>query len=272
MTIGVLVTVKDGEAHIEHALRSVVDQTAPPTTIVVIDDGSTDDTVGVLAAMAATTDNLRFVEAGPVGRGGALNLGLAHLDTEWVAILDADDVWLPEKLELQAGVVAAVQGIDVLGTRYRLIDGTGAPVRATRAEVPRQPRVTDVTSELWRHNPLMHASTLMRRDVVVAAGGYDVDQRRSHFDYDLFVRLAERGHRLHCVEHPAALKRLHPGQSFGAERRVAYALSSASVQIRAVRLLGKGRSTYLVVAARVVWGVAPRRLRLLASRLRRDRH
>lgn len=102
-SVSVVMTAFDAERYIEEALRSVLDQTVPPDEIVVVDDGSTDDTAAIAASFAPRVTVLRREHA---GIGVSRNAGLAAAHGSLVALIDADDVWLPAKLERQHAAFA----------------------------------------------------------------------------------------------------------------------------------------------------------------------
>ena len=101
--VTVLIAVYNGEETLRRALDSVLHQTTPPRQTVVIDDGSTDSTAELVATEYAGRVTLLRQENGGVSR--ARNHGLQVATGEYIAMLDADDWWVPEKLEKQVAVL-----------------------------------------------------------------------------------------------------------------------------------------------------------------------
>lgn len=101
----------NAERFIEEALRSILDQTVVPAFIVVVDDGSTDATARLAAAVDGSVTVIRREHA---GIGAARTAGVVATTTELVALLDADDVWLPEKIERQLAVMDADPATDAV--------------------------------------------------------------------------------------------------------------------------------------------------------------
>jgi hypothetical protein len=128
--------------------------------------------------------------------------------------------------------------------------------------------VDDVTSRLIFENPVVHSSVMLRKSDVLNISGYSEDLV-SQFDYELWVRMAAQGYRIHKLALPLAGKRLHGRQSFGGRRRrLAYLRNSARVQSQAIRLIGAPRHYMALVWARFMFGLLPRRVRrLLQGRL-----
>jgi glycosyltransferase involved in cell wall biosynthesis len=101
----------NAERFIEEALRSILDQTVPPGEIVVVDDGSTDAT----ARLAASVDgSVRVIRRAHAGIGAARTAAVAATTGDFVALLDADDVWLPKKIERQLAVMDAHPATDAV--------------------------------------------------------------------------------------------------------------------------------------------------------------
>jgi glycosyltransferase involved in cell wall biosynthesis len=96
--ISCIVPVFNGERYLREALDSIFAQTYPRLEVIVVDDGSTDDTATLVAAFADRVHSLRQSNQGPAA---ARNLGLGAAKGEFIAFLDADDLWHPEKLERQ---------------------------------------------------------------------------------------------------------------------------------------------------------------------------
>lgn len=101
--ISVLIPVYNGGGYLHDCIKSVCDQTLSPTEIIIIDDGSEDDTPEVAALWGARVRYQRLPHGGlPYAR----NRGLEFAQTDIVAFIDSDDIWLPEKLELQMAALS----------------------------------------------------------------------------------------------------------------------------------------------------------------------
>lgn len=163
-------------------LEALQTQTTVPEQIIVIDDGSTDGTASV-----AEQHGVQVIQQDQRGPGAARNRGIELAKTEFVAFCDADDWYVPDKLE---------RGIDML-------QKLGAKCAATDAWVVRDDRVQGRKNELrtvpgvltleflLRGNPIVCSSVIARRDAVVEAGAFDeaADVIATE-DYDLWLRMA----------------------------------------------------------------------------------
>lgn len=110
-TISVVIPVFNGENYIRESLESVLTQTLKPAQIIVVDDGSTDRTPDIVAAIDRSIVCLRQSKAGPAA---ARNLGVEAASGEYLAFIDADDLWLPDKLEKQVDYLSSHPEVDMV--------------------------------------------------------------------------------------------------------------------------------------------------------------
>lgn len=258
--VSVLMTAYRAEDHIESAIASVLGQTLQDLELVIVIDGPSPATVEIVDEAARGDERVVAVPSPRVGRSGALNIGLDHCTSPLVAIMDADDLSLPTRLERQADVLeqasprAAVLGTIAVPVAEMSAHAREAPPAST------SPDVTDVTHLLRRRNPLVHSSVVLRRMWVDRIGGYDVG-RTSNVDYDLYVRLARSGASLLRLEEPLLCKRHHPGQAFLNAPRVRYRLASLNVQMDALSAVEGPISDYGYLLLRLAYGAVPTRAR-----------
>jgi Glycosyl transferase family 2 len=184
--ISVLMPVRDGEPHLGAALDSLWSQSLGDFEAIVVDDGSLDGTPSLLTAVAAREPRLRIVRQDRAGIAVALNCALALAAGRFAARLDADDIAKPDRFARQAAHLAAHPRLAVLGTGYDEIDAAGRSLR--RVEPPADPG--EIRRILPRGNCLAHPSVMMRREAVLAAGGYRPALVGAE-DYDLWLRLLE---------------------------------------------------------------------------------
>jgi glycosyltransferase involved in cell wall biosynthesis len=171
--------------------------------VVVVDDGSTDDTADMLRQLGDPRVHL-VRHATPVGVSASRNAGVAAARGEWVAFLDDDDLWAPEKLTLQlqtakaAGCSWVYAGTVNVDDRLRILEG-GPP--------PAPERVPEL---LMRYNPVPAGASnvVVRADALARAGAFDPRLRRTE-DWDLWIRLARDGPPA-AVRRPLVAYRMHP--------------------------------------------------------------
>jgi glycosyltransferase involved in cell wall biosynthesis len=201
------------------AVSSVLRQTLGSIEVVIVDDGSTDDTPAVAAHLAALDPRVRVVHQPNSGLPAARNAGLAHATAEWVAFLDDDDLWVPEALEeLLVGAPSGCDAVACHALRFSAVD-PGVAVADVLADPdafavgpwPPIPPVGEITLReiLLRPVAPIHAA-LFRREVVQQIGGFDSSLAASE-DYDLWLRVALRGP-VPVIPRALALYRWHAGQ------------------------------------------------------------
>jgi glycosyltransferase involved in cell wall biosynthesis len=199
--VSVLVATYNYGRFIEESLHSAIAQTYRPLEIIVVDDGSTDDTRQRVARFG---DRVRYLRQDHSGVSAARNLGIQQSRGEYLAFLDADDVWSPHKVERS---VAALRENPTAGVAYHwraFADEAGRALPQVFAPTHQG----DVLEELLRGSFIVSSSATARRVCVMRAGGFDVTLPRAT-DYDLFVRMALAGDRFVCVPEVLVRRRLH---------------------------------------------------------------
>jgi glycosyltransferase involved in cell wall biosynthesis len=182
------------------AVESVRAQSWPELEIIVVDDGSTDETAELLERLARA-GGLRWFRQENAGAAEARNRGIREARGDWVAFLDADDFWLPGKLAaqfeaLEAKPSAAFSYTDVLVRRE---DGSEGELACPRAPVP-------LFAQLLSGNVFATPTALVRRDCFDEAGLFDPALRTGE-DWDMWLRLASH---FECayVERPLTMCRV----------------------------------------------------------------
>lgn len=201
LDVAVVIPAFESAATLRETIASAQAQTLRPSEIVVVDDGSRDDSARVAEAAGA-----RVVRLSNGGPGVARNTGIAATRAPWFAFLDADDVFEPEKLARQAARLAASGAAACCTDAW--IWREGAPL--VRKNAHRTIPATITFATLLHGNPVVCSSMLARRDALVAAGLFDEDRVLvATEDFDLWLRLA-RTHGIEYLDEP--LVRYRVGQ------------------------------------------------------------
>ncbi len=124
-TVSVVIPTFNRGRVLAATVRSAAAQTTPPHEIIVVDDGSTDDTPAVCASLPAPVRTIRTPNGGV---SAARNVGIAAARGDFIALLDADDIWPPEKLAVQLAVHAALPDVGWSCTDHRITDADGRPL------------------------------------------------------------------------------------------------------------------------------------------------
>lgn len=204
--VSVVIPVFNREQMLRQAVASVVEQRYEPVEIVLVDDGSTDDTGRTCDQLAAESPNsVRVVHQPNSGPGAAREAGRAVCRGEFIQYLDSDDLLLPRKLERQ---VEALRGDPEAGvaygfTRYRGSDGRGRPEPWKGSGEPRRTMFPWFLTERWWDTP----TPLYRRSVCDAAGPWRPLWNEEDWEYD--CRIASKGTKLAHVKEWVAEVRDH---------------------------------------------------------------
>src|SRR5436305_9222443 len=188
---------------VERAVSSVLAQRRPPAEVIVVDDASGDETgsrADALGVRVITHDRNR-------GRSAARNTGVEHAATEWIALLDSDDEWLPQHLET---VWAARDDHDLVGAAA-LVMGEPPEGMRVRGWAGRRPAILRGPADVMTpENKLVSSAVMLRREAAVTAGGFRTEFERAE-DLDLWLRMLADGSGV-ALPYVTVLYRLHPGQ------------------------------------------------------------
>lgn len=202
-SVGVVIPAYNAGRFLADTLRSVTAQTRPADRVVIVDDGSSDDTAEVAGRFAQVI----VVRQANAGVAASRNRGVREIATDWIAFLDADDLWHPEKLRLQLEA-ARESGADSIFCDLDLIDAAGAPIFSP-SSAPLSFRLEDLLLHAESIPQGTSSTLLVRRATFEAAGGYD-EALATMADWDLLIRLRERGAFAH-VARPLVSYRRYAG-------------------------------------------------------------
>ena len=222
------------------AIESALGQTLTPLEVIVVDDGSRDDTPAVLARYGA---RIRVMAQNNRGVSVARNIGVESAKGELIAFLDADDRWLPAKLEQQVPALMADSSIGLAHCGVREVDASLVPMRDRTDGMSGW-----VAEDLLLMRPVMLAPStfLVRREAFAEAGGFDERMRHGE-DWDFCFRLALH-RRIAFVPEVLAEYRRHGSNTSrdvsGMEAGMLYALQKAFASPGAGRYANLKRRAY----------------------------
>jgi len=185
-SVSVVIPCYNHARFLRAAVDSALEQTRPADEIIVVDDGSTDETPEVARRFG---NRIGYVRQDNRGLAAARNTGIRQARGELVALLDSDDLWLPTFLETMASLIAHRPGAALYysGWRHMDVDGHAVASWGPPRDVPPQ----DVYQALLRADFLVPSAVVLRRTVAVEAGLFDASLRWQE-DWDLWLRLAQR--------------------------------------------------------------------------------
>jgi glycosyltransferase involved in cell wall biosynthesis len=200
----IVIPAYQASSFVAEAVESALTQTVAPHEVIVCDDGSTDDIAGALAPYSGRITLLRKEHG---GAASARNAAARAASSEFVAILDADNVFLPEYLEAVSELAALRPDLDILTTdAYLELDGRvyGRYYRGKARFVVEDQRRGII------HQHFIFANAAMRRNALLGVGGYDETVVIAH-DTDLLVRMILGGSRAGLVDEPLCVYRIRGG-------------------------------------------------------------
>lgn len=205
-SISVVVASYNHARYLRECIQSALHQTLAPCEVIVVDDGSVDESREIIRSFG---DEVCPVFQENRGTYAALNAGYARASGSWVAIHNSDDVWEPEKLARQGALVEAHPDVALVHTGVTYIDAEGAPYHGPRAELldGHWPERAEMLPTLLRIMPVAISSAMVRRDVWQALGGFD-ERFLGLGDWDFCLRLS-RDHPIGFVSAPLARIRKH---------------------------------------------------------------
>ncbi|MEN3284660.1 MAG: hypothetical protein V7607_5800 [Solirubrobacteraceae bacterium] len=222
LPVSVVIPAFNRQDLIKRSLASVFAQRpAAPAEVIVVDDGSSDDTAGEAARFGARVIRLERNQ----GAGAARNAGVSAATQPWIALLDSDDEWLPHLL----ATLWPLRGDHLLVTGSSLvIDDNGAVQHVGGVPVKHPVILRSPAALVFPQNFVAASGVLLRRDAVLGVGGYRTDLRFAE-DFDVWLRILARGT---GVATPAAVAiyHVHGGQKSrnASEGRVAQLTALAS--------------------------------------------
>lgn len=255
LTISVVIPAYNQARYLAEAIDSVLAQTHPADEIIVVDDGSTDETAEIARSYGQA---LRLLQQQNKGLAGARNAGVRVAKGEWIGLLDADDRWRPEFIERVLMAMQREPDADFFTASLHLIDEEGCPLAA---RIPVQPgRWEDPYRMLLGGSIASAGASVIRRHELDKVGGFDERFRRLE-DWDISLSLAREG--AVFVGIPTALVeyRLH-GQSLSTDREK-MARSLAAVAEKHVGSLGESLD-HATWSQRRAWGAVHRTVAIMS--------
>lgn len=189
---------------IRDTLDSVLSQSYPHLEIIVVDDGSTDNTLNLLSEYG---QGIRVIHQSNQGEGSARNTGIRESKGEYVSFVDSDDLWLPNKIEAQIDLISRYSDLKWVYSDAEFFDGTTGNRTCLSSQVNRL-YAGNVLRKLFLEDFIPSPTPLIHRDIFDEVGGFGAFPRAA--DWDMWLRIAAR-YPVGLVAKPLARYRIHPG-------------------------------------------------------------
>lgn len=220
----VIIPAYNADRFIERSLESALRQTWKNLEILVVDDGSTDKTRSIAEAVALTDQRVRIFSVPNGGVASARNIGLARARGEFVAFLDADDLWHPSKIEMQ---IAALNEAPEAAASYGLLRYIDELDRVIENQSASGTSGYTLAHHLYTRPVGNGSSLLVRRKIAVELGGFDSSWAARGIggseDYDFELKIVAK-YRIAFVDRYLVGYRIYPGNMSSNHARMAYGL------------------------------------------------
>ena len=216
--ISIVIPAFNAAGVIAETLASARLQTFKDFEAIIVDDGSTDDTAAVARRFCEADPRFFLIQQANQGVSAARNAAIRQSRGEWIAFLDADDVWLPEKLARQMELSRADPRADFLFTNLHFWDGQRDLYPTFHAGQPLPEG--DIARSLIAHDAYGTSTVMVRREALFAVGLFDPAVDYSQ-DWDLWLRLGDRGLWARGVREPLVRYRRWPGSRMTNRLRMA---------------------------------------------------
>jgi glycosyltransferase involved in cell wall biosynthesis len=204
----VVIPTHQARDFVVRAVESVLRQDFTSLEVVVVDNGSTDGTREALERISDPRVHYRWQEDSGLP-ADSRNKGIQGARGEWIAFLDADDSWRPNKLQRVFDAISTSPDVTVICHDVEVVGTTGSRLGARAYRLDERPVAAQL---LYRGNFLTTSAMAVAKSALLAIGGFDVrPEYRTTEDYDAWLRLAERGERFAVIPETLGEYLVHPG-------------------------------------------------------------
>lgn len=252
--VTVLMPVYNGAHYLGKAIESVLAQTHRNFELLLINDGSTDESLNIMTRYAQLDNRIGIMSHENCGMGESLNHALRRASTEWVVRMDADDIMFFNRLERQISFIVENPNIRVTCCRAQYIDEKECIIGKTASDLTNWEAFHRYL-ETGEAIGLLHPGVAMHRQTVLDVGGYR-GQYWPADDIDLWNRLAERNHAILVQDEILMYYRVHPGSAITCNYRfgrLQYEWVRACMRARRLGQPEPSRKTFLEEWNNVTW-------------------
>lgn len=223
--ISIVMPAYNAEKYIEQAIDSVINQTYDNWELIVLDDGSSDNTKAIIVRKAEKDYRIHFYEnAVNMGVSATRNRGVKVANGEWIAFLDSDDAWENEKLEKQVQFLNEHENARIIFTASSFINEENKKANYI-LHVPTQVGF----KELLKQNVISCSSALVQKKYLEK---YAMPGDKLHEDYTVWLKILEDGSQAYGIDEPLLIYRISSNSKSGNK------INAAKMQMRVYQYLG----------------------------------
>ncbi|MEZ0123223.1 MAG: glycosyltransferase family 2 protein [Candidatus Reddybacter sp.] len=216
MKISAVIPTYNNADYIEEAIHSILGQTHPVAEIIVVDDGSSDNTATLIEALKQKSERLIYIKQDNQGPSSARNRGIDAASGDWIAFLDADDLWTPDKIALQIAALQSEPQLKLIAADMSEMDRRGETIVASvltqhqlleHFQTLAGKAVPRAMAALLTKNFIPTGTVLVERACLTAAGGFNTHIRFGE-DLELWAKIAA-DHPISCLPRVMMQRRQH---------------------------------------------------------------
>jgi len=247
--VSVVMSVYNGADKLEGTLKSILSQEGVDLEFIIVNDGSTDETLIILQRYAKNDERLRILDQANIGLTRSLVRGCAEAKGEFIAREDAGDVSLPGRLFKQVTRLITDRNCVAVSCHTKFIGPRGEVLYTSSIDEDELNRSLFTGDPDSLFGPSHHGSVMMRRSVFLKVGGY---REQFYFaqDLDLWTRLVEHG-RMAVIPEALYEAQLEPGSISGLQTQEQQSLKVLIANTSSARRSGKSEACYLESAAKI---------------------
>ena len=211
--VSVIMPAFNAAKYIALSIESVKKQSYSNWELIIINDGSTDKTEEVIEPYLLKDNRIRYYSQANKGQGAARNMALQYANGDFLAFLDADDLWVPEKLEKQVEILSKNGNIDLLFSSGFIFDETGN-IDSFDVKDQKWSKEDGAVAKFIKKNRIPILSVLVKKELVVKAKGFNIDRKiQNAEDYFLWIKLLMTGAKFQGMPDKLVMYRRHKEQA-----------------------------------------------------------
>lgn len=198
MEISVLTAVYNGEEYLKESIESILKQTFPHFEYIIVNDGSDDKTKEILDSITDPRVKVFHLEKN-VGAANALNIGISQARGKWIALQDADDISIENRLQIQLQYIQSDSGLVAVGSLVQCIPGNDQVDQSSLKESESFFNRDNFRNDIFGSTPICNGTGFFLKSAYEKIGGYDPTFKIA-YDTDLWTRMLEVGEISRCPE------------------------------------------------------------------------
>jgi teichuronic acid biosynthesis glycosyltransferase TuaG len=212
MKISVITPAFNSGNYIAQSIEAVQSQTFTDWELIIVDDGSTDNTKGIVEEFIKSDSRIKYIYQANGKQGKARNIAISEANGEYLAFLDSDDLWVPNKLEKQLACILEKK-VDLVFTQgWSFQSSIEEDVKEVDTPLGIQKNSQLLMKQLYGYGlPIL--SVLVKTKVVLNVGGFEEDLRvQNAEDYQLWLKICDAGYTFYGMNERLFYYRVHPNQ------------------------------------------------------------